>query len=87
MREKSNDFIKKADNPSNVLEIGPNEDFWTFLKSRVYEGGWKAETIQQIISRIKYCLKNLDHDVVHTLEQATKSRIDYVRRHGVVEAS
>ena len=36
-------FVKKEDNPANVPEIMPIEDFWANLKSQVYNKGWKAE--------------------------------------------
>ena len=85
LRAKNIDFVEKDDNPANVPEIRPIENFWAYLKSLVCKGGWKAETVQQLINRIKYCLKNVDQNIVQTLGLATKSRIDFVRRHGVVE--
>lgn len=78
-------FVEKQDNPANVPEIRPIEDFWSYLKSLVYAGGWEAKTRPQLVNRIKYCLKHVDQDRVHELGVAAKHRIDFVRRHGVIE--
>lgn len=79
------DFVRKEDNPANVPEIRPIENFWAYLKRLVYAQGWEAKTANQLITRIKYCLKKIDQDVVQTLALSTKRRIDGVRRHGLIE--
>lgn len=79
------DFVQQADNPSNVPEIRVIEDFWACLKALVYKNGWKAENCNQLITRIKYCLKKVDERVVQRLAVSTKMRIDRVRRKGVIE--
>lgn len=86
LRAENIEFVEKEDNPANVPEIRPIEDFWGILKSAVYKKGWKAENTDQLIARIKYCLKKIDHSVVHQLALSTKTRIDHVRRHGVIES-
>jgi len=78
-------FVDKSCNPAGVPEIRPIEDFWAFLKRKVYARGWKAKTHQQLIKRVRYCLKTIDMNVVQSLALSTKSRIDSVRRTGVVE--
>lgn len=78
--------MNKKDNPANVPEIRPIEDFWAYLKRTVYAKAWQAKNTDQLINRIKYCLKKLNPIVVHELALATKRRIDRVRRVGVVES-
>ena len=42
MREKNVNFVQKEDNPANVPECCPIEDFWGILKVHVYKNNWKA---------------------------------------------
>uniref|UniRef100_A0A914DC44 Uncharacterized protein n=1 Tax=Acrobeloides nanus TaxID=290746 RepID=A0A914DC44_9BILA len=47
-------FVEKVDNPANLPEARPVEDFWAALKGMVYAKGWHAENVQQLVNRIKY---------------------------------
>lgn len=85
LRQENIKFVEKNDNPANVPEIRPIEDFWSILKRHVYAKGWKAKTHDQLIRRIKFCLKKIDKSVVQKLARSTKTRIDRVRRYGVIE--
>lgn len=85
LNEEKINFVGKDDNPASVPEIRVIENFWGYLKSLVYAKGWKAKNCEQLITRIKYCLKKIDNDVVQKLVRSTKSRIDTVRRYGVIE--
>lgn len=87
LRENHIVFVEKNDNPANLPEARPVEDFWAALKGMVYAKGWRAETIQKLINRIKYCLKNLDPDLVQHLGEATKKRLDKIRRNGLIESN
>lgn len=79
------EFVQKTDNPANVPEVRCIEDFWAYLKQLVYKDGWGAKNIDQLINRIRYCLKKIDHSVVQKLAASTLKRIDSVRRFGVIE--
>uniref|UniRef100_A0A915IFH8 Transposase n=1 Tax=Romanomermis culicivorax TaxID=13658 RepID=A0A915IFH8_ROMCU len=48
------EFVKKCDNPANVLEVPVIEDFWAYLKSLVYVKGWEAKNLDQLSNRIKH---------------------------------
>lgn len=85
LREQKIKFVEKADNPANVPEIRPIEDFWAILKGAVYANAWRAKTVDQLINRIKYCLKNIDQSRVQKLARVTRKRIREVRDFGVVE--
>ena len=37
-------FHSKKDNPANLPEARPIEDFWFILKDKVYENGWEANS-------------------------------------------
>ena len=77
-------FVPKESNPANVPEVRPIEDFWGILKANVYKGGWQANNLQQLESRIRTCLKNIDMSLVQRLIGGTIRRIDRMRRNGVV---
>lgn len=56
---KSNNinFVEKHRNPPNVPQNRPIEDLFGYLSSIVYRKGWRAESTQQLMRRIKYCIK------------------------------
>ena len=37
-------YVDKVDNPANLPEVRPKEDFWSILKDKVYENNWEAKT-------------------------------------------
>ena len=78
--------MEKVDNPTNLAEARLVENFWAALKGMVYAKGWHAENVQQLVNRIKYCLRNINPKLVQRLGEATKKRIDKIRRNGVVES-
>ena len=51
LMEKKVTFVPKNDNPANVPEARPIEDFWAIIKGLVYKGGWKGENLDQLTSR------------------------------------
>jgi len=83
LRSKNIDFVPKSRNIANVPELRPIEDFWSLLKREVYEKCWKAENLGQLKSRIEYCIKKLDLEQVHRLGNASFTRVDAARRHGI----
>jgi len=40
-------FVDKNDNPVNVPECRPIENFWSILKQQVYKNNWRAKTISE----------------------------------------
>ncbi len=45
-------FVPKDINPQNVPQARPIENFWGCLAQKIYEGGWEAETQQQLINEL-----------------------------------
>ena len=35
--------VDEEDNPANLPEVRPIEDFWSILKAKVYENNWEAK--------------------------------------------
>lgn len=53
-------YVPKLRNPTNLPQCRPVEDFFGELSSLVYKKGWKANSIKQLKTRIKKCLKKMD---------------------------
>ena len=53
-------FVPMGDNPLNVPQARPIENFWANLVLKVYDKGWKAQTNTQLIRRIRNKLKDFD---------------------------
>jgi transposase len=53
-------FVKKDNNPPCAPQIRPIERFWAHLKQKVYDGGWTADSQDQLIRRIKTKAKLFD---------------------------
>jgi hypothetical protein len=85
LNQKSIKFVDKKDNPANLPECRPIENFWSILKGNVYKNNWQAENIDQLKRRINFCLKNINANVIQNLARSIPTRIDFVRRNGVIE--
>lgn len=85
MIENRINHVDKVDNPANLPECRPIEDFWSILKGKVYANNWVAKDIPTLKIRIKKCLKEVEPTTIHRLMEGVVSRIDKVRRKGVIE--
>jgi len=80
-------YVLREENPPNVPEARPIEDFWGLLKGKVYENNWQAENIQKLEARIKFCLKKIDFETVKALFESTRVRVGKLRTKGVIESN
>jgi hypothetical protein len=78
-------FVEKKDNPANMPEVRPIEDFWGIIKAEVYKNNWQAKNLVQLRARITNCFKKVQLDVIQSLARSIPRRLDCVRRNGVVE--
>jgi transposase len=85
MIENSIIHVDKDDNPANLPEARPIEDFWSILKGKVYEGCWEAKTLHQLELRIKKCLRELEAPTIQNLIESVKTRLDNIRRNDVLK--
>ena len=83
LNEQKIPFVPKTKNPANLPEGRPIEDFWAILKREVYMDAWTAQNVDQLETRIRYCLKKMDVKVVQRLASTTHKRLDQIRRCGV----
>lgn len=85
MNEKKVHFVERFENPPNLPECRPIENFWSILKGLVYKDNWQAENLDQLRRKIKLCLSKVDFDLIQRLALSIPSLVDNVRRNGVVE--
>ena len=46
-------IVEEDSNPPNLPQARPIENFWGILSSKMYEDGWRAQHIDQLIAPIK----------------------------------
>ena len=46
-------FLNNSTNSQNVAQAGLIENLWGILAQKIYEGGWKVTTQQELISQIE----------------------------------
>jgi hypothetical protein len=61
MRDKSVNFVEKAENPLNMPEIRPIENFWGILEGLVYQNKRKIEF--ELIQRLDRSIPRLVDNV------------------------
>lgn len=74
--------VPKADNPPNVPQARPIENFWAVLSRLVYDGGWEAKTEKQLIGRIQRKLKEVDTDVIQRMMGKVKKILRKIEDNG-----
>ena len=77
--------MERDDNPPNLPEARPIEDFWGILKGLVYKNNWQAENLDQLKQRIQYCWRQINPEFIQSLAASVLRRVDFIRRNGVVE--
>ena len=78
-------FVEKCENPANVPEVRAIEDFWSILKGKVLENGWKSENLTLLKKRIRLCVAKMDPNLVHRLLAGTSARLNNVRYYDLIE--
>ena len=78
------EFVPRDKKPANVSELRPIKDFWTEIKRLVYADNSQAENLRQTRDRIDYCMKKIDQNRVHRLGASTFTRVDRIRRNGLI---
>ena len=68
----------------NVPQVRPKKNLWDILAQKVYEGGWKATTQQELISRIQSQLKNFDSSFLQSLMGGVMTKLGAIADRGVI---
>lgn len=82
LRQQKIQFVPKKDNPPNVPQARPIENFWGILKQMVYEEGWEAQNEQQLATRIKKKLKKMDLNVVQSMMLKVRTTLRKIEDNG-----
>jgi transposase len=85
MIENKITFVEKYENPANLPECRPIEQFWTILKQMVYADAWQAKTLEELKLRILKCIKRIDTTQFETLFESMLRNLKDVAIKGVVE--
>lgn len=83
LKSKNIPVVMRSINPANLPKARPIEDFWSNLKSKVYQGDWKAKNIDELKERIIKCLAEMDKKLIQSHTEDVRKRLDRIRRHGV----
>lgn len=75
-------FVPKEDNPPNVPQARPIENFWALLTRLVYDGGWEAENELQLIGRIQRKLKEVDQNVIQAMMASIRPTLRKIEQNG-----
>ena len=63
-------YVEKADNPTNLPECRPIENFWSILKGLANKNNWHAKNLKKLRSRIKYSLNKINIELIQSLAQS-----------------
>jgi hypothetical protein len=77
-------FSDNTTNPQNVAQAGLIENLWGILAQKINEGGWKASTQQELISRMQSQLKNFDSIFLQSLMGGVKTKLRAIADRGVL---
>lgn len=75
-------FVPRNDNPPNLPQARPIEDFWALLSRKVYDGGWQAANEEQLRRRIYRKIREVDGEVVQNLMRDVRRKLRLVEEHG-----
>ncbi len=84
-RKLNINFVPKEDNPPDVSQLRPIEDFWYVLKCKVYDNNWEAKSAKHLQNRIALKLKEFDLEFVQSLLKKVMTNIRKASRIGADE--
>jgi transposase len=82
LRQHHIPFLPKNDNPPNLPQARPTEDFWAVLSRKVYHGGWEAQDEEQLRRRIYEKLREIELNSVQDLMRDIRRNLRLVEQNG-----
>jgi len=82
LEEENIPTVPRKDNPTSLPQARPIENFFGYLDSLVYKGGWKAKNLPQLQRRVKYCLKKVDKTIVQKMMTKVRTLLRTTADHG-----
>ena len=80
--EQNIDFVPKVNNPTNLPQCRPIEDFFGYLSHLVYKNNWRAKNVDQLKRRIRKCIKEIPDDYVERLFAGVRTNLLATYNHG-----
>lgn len=77
-------YVKKEDNPTEVPQCRPIEDFFGLLAERVYRGNWEATDAEALKRRIRRCLSEIPPATVQATMASVRRRLMRAYRVGLL---
>ncbi|XP_030752754.1 uncharacterized protein LOC115879873 [Sitophilus oryzae] len=75
-------FVPKVDNPPNLPQARPIEEFWAILSRKVYNNGWEAQNDEQLRRRIFRKIREIDAQVVQRMMQRVSGILRQIENNG-----
>ena len=66
----------------NIPKARPIEDFWSLLCTKLYEKGWEVNNEDELIKRIRLCVRKIDFSVVQVMIGDVRKKIRKIEDHG-----
>lgn len=79
-------YVPRNDNPPNVPQARPIENFWALLATKVYDNGWEARNQQQLRQRILQKVREVDLESVQTLMRHIRQKLRLIEDRGPLAA-
>jgi len=75
MDDNGFNYVAKENNPPNVPQARPIENFWSILSSKVYANGWEAKTVTSLIRRIHFVLRKIELPLIESLMRGVRAKV------------
>lgn len=79
-------FVPKDDNPPNVPQARPIEEFWALLSRKVYNNGWEATDEEHLRRRIRQKIREIDVGTIQRLMLHVRRKLRQIEDHGPLAA-
>ncbi|KAJ8976795.1 hypothetical protein NQ317_014138 [Molorchus minor] len=80
-------YVPREDNPPNVPQARPIEEFWSLLCRKVYDNGWEAQNEQQLRARIFRKIREVDLNIVQRKMRQVLTKLRAIEDHGPLSLS
>ncbi|KAL4467962.1 hypothetical protein ABPG72_021743 [Tetrahymena utriculariae] len=83
LKKRKVKFVTYSQNPSNLPEARPIENFWGDLKRLVYANNWKAKDLIELEARIKQCVSKMNTNQYLKQIQNLPSKLNKIAKYGL----
>ena len=78
-------YVAKSDNPTEVPQCRPVEDFFGLLATWVYHRNWVAKDVAALKRRIRKCISEIPQATVQATMETARKRLLRAYRMGLLE--